>query len=745
MVFVVLILFFFYDPLLTGKTYFFDDIEAQYYPMRLFQHRMTDAGKLFLWNPYIFSGLPYLADIQTALFYPPNWIYFLLEPARGMVYYIVLHYILAGLFTYLFLRKLDLEPFSCLGGAIFYTFSGFMVLHTIHLNIIAAYALLPLLLLLTENLARKNDMRSALLLGLVLGIHLLAGMAQISMFAFIIVFIYFLGRLEFRDLLYPPQMKLIGYFALAVFLSIMLAAVQLVPSFEFLSLTLRGESVNFADAAAGSMTLRDMIMFMVPDYMGHPMKEGFNGDYFFWEKCFYMGVFPIILFFLGMLIFPAREKKTVYTFLILAVLGIILALGKFTPVYGLLYKIIPFFKSFRAPMRFLIFTMLGMTYFIALALDQIPELFMLAIDHHRKLATAAIAVLGVNMLILAVFLLQSKALVSKMGLIYFLITGFGGIIPLVLSLYGAIDEKLFRYAALTVLVVSVFSFGLTWNPTVPVKFYDEMTKAFAPLEDKVPPARVHYYPPLPLKDTLNLPSTRKVSNIVGYNPTALRNYLEYLIYSDYSVPVDQKLARRLTANGNIFGLQNLDAKMLQLLNLSWVIESRLSGGEIKWETHGIKREILPRAFTVPNYRVIGDSMKTLKTLKSGSFDYTREVILAEEPEGGFAGRSGDKEMENRAQITMYTPDRILLKVYPRGNCWLFLSEVYYPGWKAKVDGKKRKIYRANHTFRAIPLKEGDEKVEIYFRPDSVKLGAFLFGAALSFILVSLILPVVMKK
>ena len=98
---VILMLIFFYDPLFTGKSYFLNDIEAMEYPFHHYKYDMGQAGKLFRWDPYTFCGQLYIADIHTGTFYPLNWIFFFIPTATAIVIYVVIHFLMAGIFSYI--------------------------------------------------------------------------------------------------------------------------------------------------------------------------------------------------------------------------------------------------------------------------------------------------------------------------------------------------------------------------------------------------------------------------------------------------------------------------------------------------------------------------------------------------------------------------------------------------------------------------------------------------------------------
>lgn len=719
--------------------------------MRALQYKMGQEKTLYQWNPYIFAGTPFLADMQTALFYPPNWIYFFIPPERGIVYYIVLHYLFAALFTFLYLRSLQIEPVSAMAGAIIYAFSGFMILHTIHLNMIAAYSLFPLILLLLENLIRRSDAASAGFFALSIGILILAGMPQFTLFIFIIISIYFLGHINIKDLFSTSQLKLTGLFISACIIGILLSAVQLLPSLEFFSHTLRSESVELADAGRGSLSLKDLILIIIPDYYGHPLYEAFRGDYFFWEKCFYVGIIPIILMLLGLFNFPAREKGRAWSFIFLSVLGILLSIGNALPLYELFYNYFPFFKSFRAPVRFLVFPLLGIVYFSAVFLDQLPQFCRIkSISKEKQKIPSLIMVLSaLFMIALTVFLIQDKSLTSREGFVYFVITGFSGLGVLSAGMWGAVKQKHLRLGVIILLAVSAFFLRGMANPTVPSNYYEERTAAFVSMGGKTPPQRIHYYPPIQLKDTLNLPSTKGVSNVSGYNPVALKHYLEYLIYADYEVLINNKIARQLTANGNVFGLHNPEAKMFAMLNLSTNVTYQETPHGIAFQFKPVQNS-LPRAFIVPRYEGIETGKELLKKLRSPQFDFTKTVLFSSPPDESspyykHQPPADHITSEKNPIFTHYSPGKIILQVSPQQNCWLVLSEVYYPGWQILIDNKPREIYRANHAFMAAPLTKEDKEVKLIFKSSSLKMGSLIFGGALSLLVLIWLLPLALKK
>jgi len=162
-----------------------------------------------------------------------------------------------------------------------------------------------------------------------------------------------------------------------------------------------------------------------------------------------------------------------------------------------------------------------------------------------------------------------------------------------------------------------------------------------------------------------------------------------------------------------------------------------------------KREVHPRAWVVNNFRVL-ESKEILSMLKGKNFHPGKEVLLEEGPkwkenspnhpfEGGvqkykMGGHSGPPLQKIKSvgvphsglpEFISETNNRLVLHVKAKGNTLLVLSDTFYPGWKAFVDGKEEKILRANYNFRAVPLSAGTHQVAFVYAPVSFRLGAII--------------------
>jgi len=145
--------------------------------------------------------------------------------------------------------------------------------------------------------------------------------------------------------------------------------------------------------------------------------------------------------------------------------------------------------------------------------------------------------------------------------------------------------------------------------------------------------------------------------------------------------------------------------------------------------------VLPRAFVAPAAETAADDTAARARLADPTFDPATEVILAGSSPQPAAPASTTK-VSLPAAITAYAPEDV--RVSAQGAGYLVLTDAWYPGWKAWVDGAPAPILRADLMFRAVYLLPGSHAVEFRFEPDSVKWGLWLSGIALAVWLAALL-------
>ncbi len=140
------------------------------------------------------------------------------------------------------------------------------------------------------------------------------------------------------------------------------------------------------------------------------------------------------------------------------------------------------------------------------------------------------------------------------------------------------------------------------------------------------------------------------------------------------------------------------------------------------------RQALPRAFYVPQVEVVRDPGLLLDRLASRGHRPRRMALIEEPPADGFLGL-GPRGTGN-VEITASRGEDLVIRVLASQAGFLFVSDQYYPGWEATVDGSAAPIHRANHAFRAVRVPEGTSTVVFRYRPESLRIGAAVSGISL---------------
>ncbi|MBN1873281.1 MAG: flippase [Anaerolineae bacterium] len=260
------------------------DLILENYPWKQFLVDALKTWSLPLWDPYLFTGHPFLANGQHSALYPLTWIFFVLPISRAFGVFITLQLGLAGVSMYILGRVIGAGRHGGFLAGIVFQFSGFMVASAVHPMIVAAAAWLPLLLAfvdLTVRRARFLEQDRAMLpwalLGAgVLGMQVLAGHAEITYFVLLVIVAFAAWRLLYTMCTHPRSVWLaevgtpmIGIMLILV-LGLSLGAIQLVPLYEIVRQSFRQGAVSLSDVLGWSYPKRRLLAFLIPNFFGNP-------------------------------------------------------------------------------------------------------------------------------------------------------------------------------------------------------------------------------------------------------------------------------------------------------------------------------------------------------------------------------------------------------------------------------------------------------------------------------------------
>lgn len=134
---------------------------------------------------------------------------------------------------------------------------------------------------------------------------------------------------------------------------------------------------------------------------------------------------------------------------------------------------------------------------------------------------------------------------------------------------------------------------------------------------------------------------------------------------------------------------------------------------------------LPRAFLASSYIKETDNQKTADLIYDPQVNLREQLILTQDPPLALAD-----DPNEITDINEYRPTKITIRTSSRTNQLLFLSDTYYPGWKAAIDGQPVKVLRADLAFRAVPVPAGDHQVVMTYFPDSFRNGLIIAAMSL---------------
>ncbi len=374
------------DALVGLDTYWHHDLRTHHYPWRVWAAASWLKGELPVWCAGAANGYPLLADGQTGVLYPPTMLLFMLLPAPlAMAWSVLLHHWWAGLGAALLARSLGRSGPAALLAGVAWTFGGFLVTHTLYLGMQHALAWLPFTLWAVVNATRALHggpdglpRRWWVATGAGMALMMLAGHPQAAVFSWLLVGLLVLWRL------WParrsPQLAVgpvVGFVA-ASLAAIAIASPQLAASAELSQFSMRGGGVAEIFAGIGSLPPQELINGVLPAFFGmdrpadialsyHHRGLGYWGmGENHWEMAFYLGI-PVVV--LASWTLWRRKQRFWWA---VALLAVVLMLGRFTPAWGL-FRMLPGMGYFRFPVRFAIWLCLALPLLAAWGLDDLVE------------------------------------------------------------------------------------------------------------------------------------------------------------------------------------------------------------------------------------------------------------------------------------------------------------------------------------------------------------------------------------
>jgi len=380
-VFIVLPFIFFNDSYKIS-TLIFGNGDPNYNTLPLWDLIVTSIrnGEFPFWNRYIYSGFPLFANPQSSILYPLLWVlYFIFPLSVAYNISILLHYSLAGIFTYIFLNRYNMNKLASFGGGLVFMFSGLMICHKGHAQMLYTVVWFPLILYFLDKFRESRRFEFVLTGSIFYALAFFAGNPQVFFYGSMIILLYII----YYSFIHAKRSYYFLYSAAIFIITALLISVQLFPIYELVNHSVRG-TVDFGAFSFFSYPKKLILTLISPFiYGGGPSGVGFFGELSYIETVAYFGITTIPFLIIGF--FSKNRDK--YFWIFILVFSFVLVMGMNTPFYKLMYHI-PLYNKFRIPTRnwfefglaFAILTGFGFDHFIKNFDKKIKKIIIAAIS-----------------------------------------------------------------------------------------------------------------------------------------------------------------------------------------------------------------------------------------------------------------------------------------------------------------------------------------------------------------------------
>ncbi|MBI5931381.1 MAG: YfhO family protein [Chloroflexi bacterium] len=724
-------------PLIFGRALFWGLPSLQFYPWRQFAFDEIREGRIPFWNPYVGGGAPLIANYQSAIFYPPNWLHLFLSNYYAMGLIAILHVFWAGLGMWLFTGHLGFAPLGRGVSVLSFALGNYCIARFGSFPTTDAAAWIPWMFWITLRILEQRRLRDIGLMGMITGMQLLAGHAQTTWYGLVALGLFALWYTRWPARPTAPKLRFLALLlcGIALVLGLGVAAIQLVLTQELLSQSQRSGGVDYKVLTNLSYAPARIFTMFTPRFFGTPADGSYltKGRGVYFEDTAYIGFLPLISAIAAMIGWFQRRKllkhhpifRSVPFWSLLSLAGLLLATGRFGPFYPFLYNHVPTFDNFREPVRWLIWPAFGLSILAGIGAHgwgRSPRVIF-----WTRLSAAAGGGIVVVSLLSALFLqtADSEALqvlvraMVALGVVIFI----SAILTLTQPPTGLASSSLARWqiAVLIFIAGDLIWSALGLNPTVSRDFYQRDFSISKPI------GRLYWFEDYEKKVKFD----------------------DYFDLDDYRVATRRWLSARTSLLPNLNMLDDIaifnnfdplepDAhvRYIELIEdagpnsgkLLWAAGVGQTYGETQprgWQGEGTEF-ITPlepsTVWMVPNAIPVANQTEATQQLLNRDWSPDQTVIIEA---ADFEPITDASFTEAEVEVLSERPNERRYRVTSDGAGYLVLASTWYPGWEVEIDGQEATLYQANLTFQAIEIPAGGADVTLRYRPNGFGAGVLV--------------------
>jgi len=708
------------------------DVPSFIWPMLTVGIKMIKEGQIPLWNPYILNGNPLLANFQSAPFSPTNVFYFFMNTVNAWSLQIIVQHLFAALFTYLLLRYWKVSKLGSVLGGVIYAFSGFNLIWSQWNGHTLSAAFIPLILYFEDKFLIEKNWKSGIIISLVIAFQIYSGYPQVTLYTALAMAILFLVR-TIPNVKKNIKSVLTSVVMLSVFslLGIGLSAPQWMPGAELLKSSQR--VVEYHPFEWAFLPWSKVITFVASDYYGNHATKNYWGPQDYTSNTGFVGVIGFILALLSLGLFKKKNEVVIC----LTILAVSLLLAFPTPISIFLWKTGTLGLNAASAHRSLVLWNLSVALLAAFGYD--------SLGRGTKLKSKIISILIIFVMILGfgVYAYTDRAR-TVYGASILPIAIRNLVIPsgvlFLTSLVILIRPKL-KFIFIGLSVIELFYFGWKFTPFFDKNLIFPKTPVLDFLMSQEKPFRVTGNKVIPM----NMRMAYGLESPEGYD-AVYPAWIAKILAALNDASSTAKFTRR-------YGfVDREDSRLLDLFNTKYFLAIKLDDrGSPDKEGKNLlpvfnnpkfkkvfedktvvvleNKNVLARAFMVYDWDVILDGNQQIDKLLDEKYPLSKKIILNEDVAG--ISRSPNPP-PGKVSYEVYKENSSILNINTPESGILFVSDTFYPGWKAYLDGKETKIYRADFAFRAVVIPQGTHKVEFKYLPESFYTGLRVSAISLLF-------------
>ncbi|GEM_PF-2503679 len=743
-VYAVLFCVFFWEGLRQGVAANYDTI-YQFLPYRMFgAYALHAYQQLPFWDPAQMLGVPLLADIQSGALSPFNLLFMLGN--AGVMFNIMmgLHYALAGVGVWLFLRAWRVRTMPALVAGAVYMLSGPMISQKEIVTVVFAAMYLPWLFWALERLCQTRQWRYVVALSLIVWLQIIDGHVEVCVYSGVYAAAYTLWRLW---ALHRHRLACMALVCGGVGCGFALAAPQLLLSASMVAQSLRS-SFDLGFARSGQFTPSELLGFIYPYIEGH----GWGAPVYAFARltehvnlyrtiALYMGSSPLLLGVIAPVLCRGAARRLVVFFWVSALLQLAFSLGEYTPVHLLAFHV-PLLGSFRHADR-------G-TCQIAFAVAVAAGMTLHQLTLREGWARQVIACVTSLLLVAVVIFLTAHAEQWNQLLIFPEWTTH-----IRLTLPNVYIPLIFMVATVALLALAIWRPFRVWLPLCVLLLWGVDMRAVA---RQFVPASELSYAALTQAVALRPPKGTTRGRVISYSQTSMRVPAAGMSVNTFQVvsqnPFVAQYATFPLLDWNVFAgvrdagiinsprffhaarfFSHADVRYADYRDDYFCTPTSLVTGNHGFEaTQCLGRVFLTTsALVFPNLASIAEAM--CATNIAWPTPATIAVVV-DDPALASWPEELSPDATGSCAITDYTPNKVTVRVATSAPMLLVLGDFWYSDWRATLDGTRVPIARADGMLRAVLVPEGTHTVVFFYHST-----AFVYGGGIALVALSLLVAV----